>query len=90
MKISDLHLSVFSDSERVTEFREFCDVTVKKIDPSIVLASGDLTDAKTQAIGGSKQILDEWKMYKNIVNETGITNGSIPWLDIRGNHGKIK
>lgn len=46
-----------------------------------------MTDAKTRAWGGSKQSLQEWKKYKDVLDESGITAGDIPWLDIRGNHG---
>lgn len=42
-KISDLHLSIFHDWGRVTELKEFCDLTLDTIKPSAVLASGMLT-----------------------------------------------
>lgn len=45
-----------------------------------------MTDGKTEVWGGSKQNLQEWKTYKEVLDESGITNGDIPWLDIRGNH----
>ncbi|XP_044005979.1 transmembrane protein 62-like [Aphidius gifuensis] len=45
-----------------------------------------MTDGKTRGWGGSKQNLQEWKKYKEVLDESGITTGDIPWLDIRGNH----
>lgn len=34
---------------------------------------------------GSKQYLNEWKHYKRILDESGVTKKTI-WLDVRGNH----
>lgn len=56
------------------------------INPSVVLASGDLTDAKTRDNIGSKQFETEWVYYKSILNECKIQEKTV-WLDIRGNHG---
>ncbi|KAH0539902.1 transmembrane protein 62-like [Cotesia glomerata] len=85
LQISDIHISIFKDYSRITEFKEFCDITVRTIKPAVVLASGDLTDAKTKDAMGSKQILDEWEHYKRILKETDVTKRTT-WLDVRGNH----
>ncbi|KAG8035777.1 hypothetical protein G9C98_001433 [Cotesia typhae] len=85
LQISDIHISVFKDYSRITEFKEFCDITVRTIKPAVVLASGDLTDAKTKDAMGSKQILDEWEHYKRVLKETDVTKRTT-WLDVRGNH----
>lgn len=53
----------------------------------MVLASGDLTDAKTFDGIGSQQFEGEWKNYKNILDECNVKDKTV-WLDIRGNHGK--
>lgn len=50
---------------------------------------GDLVDARTYDMLGSRQYIEEWLMYQNILNETGVTNNTI-WLDIRGNHGNCQ
>lgn len=72
---------------RITEFKEFCHYTVDTIKPSLVLASGDLTDAKTKDSIGSEQYEAEWRHYRDILNETHVRKKTV-WLDIRGNHGK--
>ena len=41
LQITDLHISIFRDPLRITEFREFCDITVGSIKPEVVLASGN-------------------------------------------------
>ncbi|XP_043278139.1 transmembrane protein 62-like isoform X2 [Venturia canescens] len=85
LQISDLHISIFREPSRINELKEFCDTTVSALTPSVVLASGDLTDAKTQDGMGSRQILAEWKNYKQILDDTKVTKKTI-WLDVRGNH----
>ena len=63
LQITDIHLSIFQDGRRkgsLAEFRTFCGETVKTIGPAAVVASGDLTDAKTRDRLGSRQ-------YKQVV-----------------------
>ncbi|CAL7945274.1 unnamed protein product [Xylocopa violacea] len=83
--ISDIHISIFQDPFRITELKEFCNVTVSSIKPSVVLASGDLTDAKAKDKMGSKQILEEWQYYKRVLDDTEVSKKTL-WLDVRGNH----
>ncbi|KAK5643227.1 hypothetical protein RI129_007072 [Pyrocoelia pectoralis] len=85
LQISDIHISVFRDQLRTTEFKEFCEYIVKIFKPPVVLASGDLTDAKTHDGIGSNQIQNEWVEYKNILSSLNISQHT-QWLDIRGNH----
>ncbi|XP_011313313.1 transmembrane protein 62 [Fopius arisanus] len=85
LQISDIHISIFKDPSRITELKEFCDVTVDAFNPPVVLASGDLTDAKKKDAMGSKQVLDEWKHYKRVLDESGVLKRTT-WLDVRGNH----
>ncbi|XP_026297136.1 transmembrane protein 62 isoform X2 [Apis mellifera] len=89
LQISDIHISIFQDPFRITELKEFCNITVGTIKPSVVLASGDLTDAKAKDKMGSKQILEEWQYYKRILDDTEISKRTL-WLDVRGNHGRHK
>lgn len=85
LQISDIHISIFFDMKRVSDLREFCDITVSTIKPSVVLASGDLTDAKQPDSLGSQQFEDEWRNYKNTLDECKVSEKTA-WLDVRGNH----
>ncbi|KAG7305922.1 hypothetical protein JYU34_008475 [Plutella xylostella] len=85
LQISDIHISIFRDPGRISQFQQFCDSTVKKVKPLVVLATGDLTDAKAKDNLGSSQVKTEWVYYYNIIKESGVTDDTV-WLDIRGNH----
>lgn len=36
---------------------------------------------------GSRQYIEEWKIYKSILDECKVKDKTL-WLDVRGNHGK--
>lgn len=84
-QISDLHLSVNFDPKRGPDFEIFCTEIVDAVKPSVVLATGDITDARTKGAMGSQQFIDEWIMYSDIINRTGVLSKTL-WLDLRGNH----
>lgn len=85
LQISDIHVSKFRDKpNRVADFRRFCGEVTDAIKPKVVIASGDLTDAK-DAILGSEQYIEEWTEYYSALVDTGVFNKTT-WLDIRGNH----
>ncbi|XP_055598866.1 transmembrane protein 62-like [Uranotaenia lowii] len=85
LQISDIHISLYLDPSRVPHLIEFCNRTVDIIRPSVVLASGDLTDAKTANFLGSQQHEQEWRWYRDVLRDTNVLNKTT-WLDIRGNH----
>ncbi|CAM1297477.1 SLC24A4 (predicted) [Pycnogonum litorale] len=85
VQISDLHISVFYDPGRKSDFEEFCKTTLNVINPKVVLLTGDLTDGKLPDFQGSKQFYGEWNIYKDVLHKTGIAKRTL-WLDIRGNH----
>ena len=85
VQVSDLHISRFRDFNQVTDMKEFCQNFLSIIKPSLVLVTGDLTDAKDATLLGSKQYKDEWQSYAALT--TGCQNIlDVPFLDIRGNH----
>lgn len=86
VQISDLHISIFNDQQRIEQLREFTSVSLDAIRPTVVLASGDLTDAKDPDHLGSRQYKREWEIYADIVKDVMARNKTT-WLDIRGNHG---
>lgn len=88
LQVSDLHISIFSDKQRIEQFREFTSQTLSILKPDVVLASGDLTDARDNNFFGSRQYVGEWEAYRKAIDDSAILNKTI-WMDIRGNHGKL-
>ncbi|CAG2162684.1 unnamed protein product [Oppiella nova] len=84
-QISDLHLSVHFGPKRAPDLEQFCKEYIDIMKPSVVLATGDLTDARTRDPMGSRVFEEEWLMYWNALNKTNVTAKTI-WLDIKGNH----
>ena len=84
-QVTDIHLSIFRDPKRVPEFGQLCHWLRKVVKPPVVVATGDLTDAKTPDLVGSRQFVQEWTFYRTTV-QTCLAGSEMQWLDIRGNH----
>ncbi|KAE8751912.1 hypothetical protein FOCC_FOCC001389 [Frankliniella occidentalis] len=85
LQVSDTHISIFRDPTRLSDLQSFCRLTIPAIKPTVVLASGDLTDAKASDNMGSTQYEQEWIYYRNLIDKCNLGNHTT-WLDIRGNH----
>jgi hypothetical protein len=85
VQISDLHLSLFHEKTIKDDLNYFCSDILKMIKPKVIMASGDLTDAKNDDLMGSRQYENEWKIYQQIIHDNDVLKYSV-WLDVRGNH----
>ncbi|KAH9426895.1 Transmembrane protein 62 [Dermatophagoides pteronyssinus] len=84
--ISDTHLSYYRDQSRKTDLVDFCRSVIPIIKPSVLVLSGDITDARTKLPLGSEQYRDEWIMYQDVHEQCLKANPDLKWLDIKGNH----
>ncbi len=83
--LSDLHISKFYDPRRAEDFRSLCHFLSAQVRPSVVVVTGDITDAKDRNLYGSAQYREEWSTYREILQSCGVLNAA-KWLDVRGNH----
>lgn len=84
--LSDTHLSYFQDKDRKSDLIKFCSTVIPMIKPTVLLLTGDITDARTRLPLGSDQYRDEWLMYQEVREKCMKANPNLIWLDIKGNH----
>ena len=80
--ITDLHISKHIYPDIQEDLDEFFSTTLDTIRPEVVLASGDLTDAKDSDGVGSFQIKEEWEAYRKLLLKNNVTKKTV-YLDIR-------
>ncbi|KAH6574577.1 hypothetical protein BASA60_005484 [Batrachochytrium salamandrivorans] len=88
IQISDVHVSRFRNRGGVAHLRHFLDYEMNLIAPDLVLATGDLTDAKSHSTLTSLQHREEWVAYHTTLQNSGVLlrqKGRF-WWDQRGNH----
>ncbi|XP_071480961.1 transmembrane protein 62-like [Diadema antillarum] len=84
VQISDIHLTSVPNvmkATRARDFKIFCTDYLKIIQPTLVLATGDLTDGAPN----SSENIEDWLMYHKVLQEAELPYSMI-WLDVRGNH----
>jgi predicted MPP superfamily phosphohydrolase len=87
LHVSDVHLSAFTPS-RKAHLTTFVTETVPVVSPTLVVATGDLTDGleeDTVFRRPTSQQLQEWQDYQAVLANAGL-NDTARWLDLRGNH----
>ncbi|BBN11266.1 hypothetical protein MPTK1_5g10440 [Marchantia polymorpha subsp. ruderalis] len=89
VQLSDLHVSKFHP-ERVEALRKLMGTILATIQPSLVLITGDLTDAKSKTGTSTQQYEEEWIAYRDsidlMIKESGLNLEQ--FYDLRGNHDK--
>ena len=81
--ISDSHIGTnYYDED--TRFTWFFQEAVPTIQPLLIINSGDLVDGSLNGIPASGQDEEEWLLYRNIVDDSGVTADF--YYDLPGNH----
>ncbi|KAG0554862.1 hypothetical protein KC19_12G126000 [Ceratodon purpureus] len=87
VQVSDIHINKWKP-ERGRALRRALGHALKRINPAVVLISGDLTDAKSKEKTYSRQYEDEWIEYQSSIQKV-VDDSGIPlnrFNDLRGNH----
>lgn len=86
LQVTDLHLSIRGNFDRIKSFTEFARTYVDIIKPDVVLVTGDITDGiKPNSTFNTGPQLEEWVAYSDAVTQSNALNKTV-WLDLRGNH----
>ncbi|XP_031497060.1 putative metallophosphoesterase At3g03305 [Nymphaea colorata] len=89
VQITDLHLSSYHP-DRADDLKRLLAPALRIVRPSLLLITGDLTDAKSKDRTTTRQDLSEWLQYKQtmeaVAKESGMSLRT--FIDIRGNHDK--
>jgi len=91
LQITDIHMSDRHTKGAQGHLYYLLKKMIPIIEPNFLFITGDIADSisKNMVIEATE---DEWKMYRKIIESTGITtknNGTFLW-DLRGNHDCFK
>ncbi|KAJ8327768.1 hypothetical protein O5D80_004103 [Batrachochytrium dendrobatidis] len=88
VQVSDLHVSRFRSQGGIAHLDHFLNYEMNLIAPDLVLATGDLTDAKSHSTLTSLQHREEWVAYHTALQSSGVLRRQQGrfWWDQRGNH----
>lgn len=90
VQLTDLHISSYHP-DRAASLRRLMGPLLALINPSLVLITGDLTDAKNKDLTVRRQDEKEWVQYKQAISKV-IAESGLPayaFFDLRGNHDKF-
>jgi hypothetical protein len=82
LQIADIHVGASTSSQ--TNLTWLVNEAVDVIDPSFIVACGDLTDSTDGGLIPDGPYISEWETYIYIVSEAGMTSDF--YFDIPGNH----
>lgn len=88
VQVSDTHLAPRDHPEWVEKFRKIMMEDMAAINPTFVLHTGDMVEAKEPLptpFLHAEQLESEWKLYAEIVNKSGWFDPT-RYIDMRGNH----
>ncbi|MCO5614670.1 hypothetical protein L7F22_068954 [Adiantum nelumboides] len=90
VQLTDLHLSAYRP-DRASSLQTLMGPLLALINPSLVLITGDLTDAKSLDLTSRRQDEKEWIQYRQAVRKVITTSGlpAYAFYDLRGNHDKF-
>ncbi len=86
MHLSDTHIgaSIFEGPDAAAHFEFALDEGVQVIEPSFVVATGDLCDGSINDIPATGQDQGEWNTYSGLTSQYGMTADF--YFDLPGNH----
>lgn len=90
VQLSDLHVSSYH-ADRATSLQTLMGPLLALVNPSLVLITGDLTDAKSKDRRSRRQDEEEWVQYRQVMSKVIDDSGlpSYAFYDLRGNHDKF-
>lgn len=79
-----MHISLYEKEAGRDNFDRFLESVIPRVNPTFVLVTGDITDAKSESGFTSGQIEEEWKWYQDRLKSK--LGSKLDWFDLRGNH----